>query len=114
MELEITREKKKGHLTVYRKADGGCTDVLALSPQELIIEKMEAFRDRNKIRDLYDVYFLSKLVSDKKIKEEIKKYLKDIRKPQDAADLDALVYEGTVPKFKDMVESLMIWVDQST
>ena len=110
MRLEITKERKKGSLAVYKKANGNTLDVLTLKPEELILEKLAAYNSRRRIRDIYDVYFLSRLVSDIKIRKIIKGSLKKMEKPVDKEDLKAIIYEGEVPTFEEMLERLSIWV----
>ncbi len=114
MKLEITRKKVRGTLSVYQKANGNTLDVLTLKPEELILEKLAAYNSRKRIRDIYDVYFLSRLVSEMKIKKIVNESLQKIEKPTDEADLKAIVYEGEVPTFKGIIEGLSVWAKQST
>ncbi len=110
MSLEVTRKNIKGTLKVYQKANGSSIDVLTLKPEELILEKIEAYNDRHRIRDIYDVYFLSRIVTDKDTKKRVKEYLLKIKKPIDEDDLKTIVYEGKVPTFNDIIEGLKVWV----
>ena len=80
-----------------------------MKPEELILEKIAAYNDRRRIRDIYDVYFLSRFVDDKKIKESVKKFLLKINEPKDEGDLKVIIYEGRVPTFQEMLEALKIW-----
>ncbi|MGC8533769.1 MAG: nucleotidyl transferase AbiEii/AbiGii toxin family protein [Candidatus Parvarchaeum sp.] len=109
MSLEITRKNIKGTLKVYQKANGSSIDVLTLKPEELILEKIEAYNDRRRIRDIYDVYFLSRIVTDKDTKKIVKDCLSKIKKPLDENDLKTIVYEGKIPTFYDMIEELKVW-----
>ncbi|MGC8483884.1 MAG: nucleotidyl transferase AbiEii/AbiGii toxin family protein, partial [Thermodesulfobium sp.] len=99
----------KGTLKVYQKANGSSIDVLTLRPEELILEKIEAYNDRRRIRDIYDIYFLSRIVTDKDTKKMVKGYLSKIKKPIDENDLKAIIYEGKIPTFYDMIEELKVW-----
>ena len=109
MSLEMTRKNMHGTLKTYQKANGSAMDVLTLKPEELILEKIAAYNDRRRIRDIYDVYFLSRFVDDKKIKESVKKLLLKINEPKDEGDLKVIIYEGRVPTFQEMLEALKIW-----
>ena len=109
MKLEITNERKRGILAIYEKANGDTLDVLALEPQDLLLEKLTAYLDRRKVRDIYDVYFLSRLVTDLKVKREAGRLLKKIERPTDEDDLKAIIYEGKVPTFNEMLESINLW-----
>ena len=110
MKLEITNEIKKGVLAIYEKANGGTLEVLTLRPQDLLLEKLAAYLSRRKVRDVYDVYFLSRLVNDIEVKREADKLLKKIERPVDEDDLKAIIYEGKVPAFEEMLEALRLWV----
>ena len=109
MSLEMTRKNMHGTLKTYQKANGSAMDVLTLKPEELILEKIAAYNDRRRIRDIYDVYFLSRFVDDKKIKESVKKFLLKINEPKDEGDLKVIIYEGRIPTFQEMLEALKIW-----
>ena len=109
MKLEITNERKRGILAIYEKANGDTLEVLALEPQDLLLEKLTAYLDRRKVRDIYDVYFLSRLVTDLKVKREAGRLLKKIERPTDEDDLKAIIYEGKVPTFNEMLESINLW-----
>ena len=109
MKLEITNERKRGILAIYEKANGDTLEVLALEPQDLLLEKLTAYLDRRKVRDIYDVYFLSRLVTDPKVKREAGRLLKKIERPTDEDDLKAIIYEGKVPTFNEMLESINLW-----
>ncbi len=111
MSLEITRKNIHGTLKTYQKANGSSIEVLTLKPEELILEKMSAYNNRRKIRDIYDVYFLSRFVDNKRTKESVKKSLLKIDEPVDEGDLKAIIYEGKVPTFQEMLEALKIWAE---
>ncbi len=111
MSLEITRKKVHGTLKIYWKANGNSIDVLTLTEKELMLEKIAAYNDRHRIRDIYDVYFLSRFVNDRDVKDTIRNYLLNISKPVDEDNLKAIVYEGKVPTFLEMLEELKIWAE---
>jgi len=90
----------------YEKVDGTYMDILTLSPEELLLEKMDAYAERGYIRDIYDVYHLSAYVNEEKVRQELRKFLDSIRAPVDEKNLKALVYSGAVPSFRQMVEAL--------
>ncbi|MEM3245678.1 MAG: nucleotidyl transferase AbiEii/AbiGii toxin family protein [Candidatus Micrarchaeaceae archaeon] len=110
IKFEATRSKVNGKPVTYEKANGSFIDVLSLSPKDLMLEKITAYLSRKKIRDIYDVYFLSRYVSDDDIKVKIKEILKKMPKPVDEQDLKAIVYIGAVPSYEQMIENLRIWV----
>jgi predicted nucleotidyltransferase component of viral defense system len=106
LKVEINHKKKGLNTTVTRfeKADGTYTDVLTLPPEDLILEKINAYSDRRFIRDIYDIYILSSYVENpEKIREKTTEFLKNIKKPLNENQLAALIYEGPVPSFNNMI-----------
>ncbi|MEW5996401.1 MAG: nucleotidyl transferase AbiEii/AbiGii toxin family protein [Candidatus Micrarchaeota archaeon] len=106
--LEINLSaRKKGIPKPYERLDGSFMDVFTLSPEELILEKISAYSGRRLIRDIYDIYHLSRLITDDSlVKKEMQKFLKEIPAPLDEKTLAALLYSGAVPSFAQMGEAL--------
>jgi len=97
----------------YELADGTFMNVYTLSAEDLFLEKILAYKNRGKIRDLYDIWFLINLVADT---NKIKKYLDfpvDFEEPDDYNTLKALIIFGAVPSSKDLVEGVRIWVKKN-
>ncbi len=108
--LQIKIAKKRGVLVPYEMINGIKTEVYSLSPEELIIEKIEAYADRRLIRDIYDIMILTKSVLDKQsVIGALSKFLSNIAKPKDENILKDLIYTGTIPSFFDIVEYLNRW-----
>lgn len=106
--VEINHAVKKAAIAQpYEKADGSFMDVLTLSPEELIREKISAYGNRRFIRDIYDIYHLSNYVrEDEKVQKEVSKLLASLKPPVDEENLSAVVYSGKVLSFLQIVESL--------
>ena len=103
--LEGIFKKQEGILKEYETVEGNLITVNTLSSEELIKEKINAYIKRQKIRDLYDVFFLLRHVKDKeKIKKNLKILLKDFKKPIDEGELKILILEGLVPNVEKMVQ----------
>jgi predicted nucleotidyltransferase component of viral defense system len=99
----------------YETVGGGFMLVNTLPPEELIAEKVAAYDSRRKVRDLYDIFFLLGLVEDRKsVVGSLAPLLAGYRKPEDEAQLRALVMAGTVPSADDMIESIRRWARRST
>jgi predicted nucleotidyltransferase component of viral defense system len=94
-----------GSLSEYEKIDGNLITVYTLLPEELIMEKVSAYLKRHKVRDIYDIFFLLRYVEDKKkISKELKKLIKQFKKPVDAEELKVLVIEGLVPGVEEILD----------
>ncbi|MEK6961079.1 MAG: nucleotidyl transferase AbiEii/AbiGii toxin family protein [Nanoarchaeota archaeon] len=103
--LEATYQKTEGHIVDYETADGNIISVYSLTPEEFVMEKVETYIKRRKIRDLYDIFFLIKLVKDgPSVKRGIGKLITSYQSPLDEEDLKAIILEGITPTSKEMIE----------
>ncbi|MBS3163250.1 nucleotidyl transferase AbiEii/AbiGii toxin family protein [Candidatus Woesearchaeota archaeon] len=103
--FEALFKRINGALMEYENSDGNVIMVYSLTPEELIKEKVNAYLNRNKIRDLYDIFFLLKYIKDKiSIKESLSNLIKNFKAPTDEKDLKILILEGIVPKAEKMME----------
>ena len=99
--FEALFKKVKYVLRDYETIDGNFITVSTLTQEELIKEKINAYLNRKKIRDLYDIFFLLRYVQ--KI-AELKKLIKEFENPIDEKELKIIIFEGTVPNSKKMLE----------
>jgi predicted nucleotidyltransferase component of viral defense system len=107
VDINYKVEKLKPTTMRYERIDGTYTDVVTLRSEDLILEKIEAYTDRRFIRDIYDIYVLSNYVTEvKAVKDGLAKFLKGILPPVNEPDLRAVIYEGPVPSYKNMVDYL--------
>jgi len=102
--FEALFKKVKGVLAEYQTADGNVITVLTLTPETLVIEKINAYLKRRKIRDLYDVFYLLRYVNVEKVRGKLKEFLKRFKEPLDKEQLKALIISGLVPTVENMVE----------
>jgi predicted nucleotidyltransferase component of viral defense system len=57
VKLEVNHARKvEGTITTYVLADGTEIEILSLTPDQFIEEKIDAYSDRSYIRDTYDIY----------------------------------------------------------
>ncbi len=92
-------------LEKYETYDGNFISIYTLSPEELIKEKVEAYFERLKIRDLYDIFFLLRKIKNKKeIHEKLRKLTSRFKEPKDEDELKVLILEGIIPTAKEMFE----------
>jgi len=110
--LEATFRKISGHIIAdYETADGTFLIVYTLPPEKLLLEKIDAYLARRKIRDLYDISFLLKFVQKNKvIISALKKLISNYERPLDEPILKALIYMGLVPSGKELIEMIKRWV----
>ena len=93
-----------GFLKEYETIDGNLVTIRTLSPEELINEKIGAYLNRLKIRDLYDIFFLLRYVKSKKdVSSNLKKLIWGFKEPIDKNELKILIFEGLVPDTKEML-----------
>ncbi|MBI4447486.1 nucleotidyl transferase AbiEii/AbiGii toxin family protein [Candidatus Woesearchaeota archaeon] len=105
--LEAVFKKKapRAVLKEYKKCDGNLITVYTLAPEDLIREKVEAYIHRQKVRDIYDIFFLLRKVSDKTaVSKELEKLIRPFKKPADEKELQVLIIEGIVPQLEQMME----------
>ena len=94
----------KGELKEYEKIDGNVITIYTLIPEELIREKINAYQNRRKIRDLYDIFFLLRHIKNKgEVSDELKKFIKNFKSPIDEKDINGLIIEGIVPDVEGML-----------
>ena len=108
--LQIKIVRRKHILNFYEKVDGTKTQINTLTPETLILEKIAAYADRRRIRDVYDIMMLTKSVTNKNmVADEVKNFVSHIEKPKDESILKELIYEGMAPSFAEIVEYLRRW-----
>jgi len=106
LEINIAAAKKPV-ARAYEKADGSRMDVLALGASGLLAEKFAAYKSRRFVRDIYDVFYLSRVGdADAKTAKEIRDFLQHPFAPIDERNLRAIVYAGAVPTYAQMLEVL--------
>jgi len=109
--LEALFKKADGSLREYELSDGNLITVYALTPEELIEEKVNAYLKRLKIRDLYDIFFLLRHVKEKDdVKNNIKRLISNFKKPVDEKELGALILEGITPDSEKMLSYTKSWI----
>lgn len=92
----------------YWLVDGTKLVVKALSPCALLEEKVAAYLDRRKARDLYDVYYMVDFCDDaERLRKAARLLLNALAEPpEDYGLLDELILIGRAPSFKTVVEKV--------
>jgi predicted nucleotidyltransferase component of viral defense system len=109
LKVEINYKKSglKPVSTRFENVDGTYTEILILSCEDLILEKIAAYEDRLFARDIYDIYILVDHVLDHdKVKNSVLKFLENIRRPINEPDLRTIIYTGPVPSFDNMIKHI--------
>ncbi len=79
-------------------------DIISISANDLLAEKLAAYRDRRFVRDIYDIYILSSYIErDEKTVREISDFLNKMPPPINEEDLASLIYDGPVPSLQSML-----------
>lgn len=115
IKIEPRNVEKRALLIPYERIDGSRINILALSPEDLILEKIEAYRDRRAYKDMYDITVLLNSVKEPgKIKNALAEFANDIPEPderiQSLTEFKATVYAGAVPTYAKMAEFIKRWL----
>lgn len=102
--LEATFQKISGVICDYEMSDGNVFSIYSLTPESFLAEKANTYIKRFKVRDLWDVFFLLKIVNDPKKINEIGNLIKHYKEPFDEEDLQVIILEGIVPSAREMFD----------
>ncbi|MBS3175530.1 nucleotidyl transferase AbiEii/AbiGii toxin family protein [Candidatus Woesearchaeota archaeon] len=102
--LEATFQKVAGIICDYEMSDGTITVIYSLTPEIFLVEKLNTYLKRFKVRDLWDVFFLLKNIENPQKIKEIEKLIKNYKDPIDEGDLKIILLEGIVPTANEMIE----------
>jgi predicted nucleotidyltransferase component of viral defense system len=108
VKLEINhRSIVAGVNASYELVDGTYIEILSLTRNQFIIEKIRAYEDRRFIRDLYDIFHLVSVENDLgDVRSILLNFMERLEKPVDESVLKSIVYAGIPPTFDRMVEQI--------
>ena len=107
LEVNFLPQDKDIVVRPYEKIDGSFIDIFTLSPEQLLVEKINAYNSRRLIRDIYDIHHLIRYQEKKEETNNLlKSFVYKIKKPVDEENLKAIVYTGAIPSFKQILEAL--------
>ncbi len=92
----------------YLLADGSSMEILSLTPDQFIEEKILAYSDRKYIRDLYDIYHLvntNPLLDS--TKQQLISFMRNLKEPVDEEVLKTIVYLGLPPSLNKMKTAIL-------
>lgn len=85
----------------FELVSGGYIMVRALPPEILLREKIQAFIERRKARDLYDIFYLLNFVDLSSVRDDLRGVLEHVREPpSDWRGLRVLILRGLPPSFE--------------
>ena len=94
----------------FRLVGGDSIIVRTLEPSELLLEKISAFGDRRKSRDLYDVFYLLEFTDAKDVRRALNGLLPLLGEPpKDFAGLRELILMGKAPDFETIVRKVKLY-----
>lgn len=120
--FDITFNKANGRAAEYMRVDGSKMMILALGPEELLVEKIDTYLSKyahgdEEIHDLYDIIILKDRIGrpSKDMRRKIEGFIAEIkgRPPKNENDLRQFVLSGITPGFKDMIGILERWLDET-
>lgn len=109
VEINVSPLFKKIHSIdgEFYLVDGDSIILKTLSPTELLREKINAFKNRKKSRDLYDIFYLLDTANVSKIKNDIKSLVPLLKAmPKDFPGLKELILVGKVPDFETITRKV--------
>jgi len=101
--FEATFQNITGVLCDYESSDGNIIPIYSLTPESFLKEKTNTYLKRHKVRDLWDVFFLLKKISNISCATELAVFISKYSPPEDEKDLKAILFEGIVPSAEEMI-----------
>ncbi|MBL7206410.1 MAG: nucleotidyl transferase AbiEii/AbiGii toxin family protein [Candidatus Aenigmarchaeota archaeon] len=92
----------------FNMIDGNSLVVNTLSATNLLKEKIDAFKNRKKPRDLYDIFFLLDFADTKNIRKELGLLLSKLKsEPADFSGLKEIILIGKSPDFETIKRKMI-------
>lgn len=108
--FEATFQSKKAYFRKYETSESFFINAYTLSPEDLVMGKVETYLKRKKIRDLYDIYFLLNYLENKKaVVAFLKKLIGNYEKPVDEENLVNVIIVGAVPSSDELLMEIKRW-----
>lgn len=99
----------------YTRIDGSTMMVQVLSPTELMVRKVEAYQGRRYIRDIYDLFILTRFLDrhDFTVRSRLQAFLKNVEEPIDEPVLRSLIYSGKNDfTFRGLIGYIARWLNE--
>lgn len=118
-ETSVLLEAKEGYgenvIGEYSRIDGSKITISVLSPFELLKRKIEAYDGRRYIRDLYDIFILTRFLEreDYLVQGLLSSFLSKMNEPVDESVLESLIYAGDREfDYSGIVNYLERWLNE--
>lgn len=110
LKVEFLFKKVQASTLFYETVEGRRVMVRGLTPESVIMEKVEAYISRKKARDLYDiVHMLGIAKKTQEVKGRLAALIESFRPPLDFSELKSTVLTGYVPTPDEMLELIIGW-----
>ena len=113
--LETKEERSESMIRQYVRVDGSSTTISVFTPVELLIRKIEAYEGRRFIRDVYDIFILTRFLdkSDYVVASSLSSFLTKSKPPVDGDVLKSLIYTGKSDfRYSDMLDYIKRWLSE--
>ena len=118
-ETSLLLETKEGHsesmIRQYVRVDGSSTTVSVFTPAEMLISKIEAYQVRRFVRDVYDIFILTRFLdkSDHVVASSLSSFLAKSKPPVDEDVLKSLIYTGKGDfRYSEMLDYIKRWLSE--
>jgi len=92
----------------FHLVDGGFIIVKTLTPEHLLQEKIQAYLERRKARDLFDIYYLLSHVKIEELKDSLQKLATNLdQPPPDWSELRVLILKGLPPSYETVKKKIL-------
>ena len=113
--LETKEERSESMIRQYFRVDGSSITISVFTPTEMLIRKIEAYEGRRFIRDVYDIFILTRFLdkSDHVVASSLSSFLATSKPPVDEDVLKSLIYTGKSDfRYIDMLDYIKRWLSE--
>ncbi len=113
--LETKEERSESMIRQYVRVDGSSITISVFTPTEMLISKIEAYEGRRFIRDIYDIFILTRFLdkSDHVVASSLSSFLAKSKPPVDEDVLKSLIYTGKSDlRYSDMLDYIKRWLSE--
>ena len=113
--LETKEERLESMIRQYVRVDGSSTTISVFTPTEMLIRKIEAYEGRRFIRDVYDIFILTRFLdkSDHVVASALSSFLAKSKLPVDEDVLKSLIYTGKSDfRYSDLLDYIRRWLSE--